>query len=51
MAIVNTKSNEFSQIATDSYQILKHRDFFGMMIGELESLGLTDVSGYILVKV
>ncbi|WP_292387317.1 hypothetical protein [Methanosarcina sp. UBA5] len=42
MAIVNTKGNEASQIATDSFQILKHRNFCGMMIGELESLGLTE---------
>jgi hypothetical protein len=49
-AVVNSRTKEISQICTDRYQILRHRDYFGLMISELESLGLTDVSGYALEK-
>jgi hypothetical protein len=47
VAIVNTNTKEVAQIASDSYRILQHKDFFLNVADNLRKNGITDIKGYV----
>jgi len=49
-AIVNSKTNKVAQIATSSYEILQHRDFFSLLASSLEEIGVRDIYGFLLER-
>ena len=49
-AIVNKRTGEVAQIATDSYTVLQHRNYYSMLALNFEEIGVNNISGYILEK-
>jgi hypothetical protein len=47
VAIVNQSTNQVARIAGSGYRILQHKHFFGKVLDMLNTIGITNISGYV----